>query len=72
MRYITFSRQLQAQLALAMDRKTSFNLVISPNTERIAVPLRRAIEDSRGRIFEFTPVNNQMIERFVTKNKVIR
>ena len=73
-KYISFSKQLKAQAALAKQQGTSFNLIISPGTERISVPLVNAIirSEGGGKIFEFNPVTQMMRERVLDGNKVIR
>jgi adhesin HecA-like repeat protein len=71
-KYITNTKQLQAQASLAEQQKTSFNLIISPKTEKISIPVSRSIRNNQGKIFEFDPVTETMIERFLNGNMVIR
>jgi adhesin HecA-like repeat protein len=71
-KYISFTKQLQAQAALAKEKITSFNLIISPNTEKISVPLWDNIRRSKGKIFEFNPTTQTMVERFLDGNKILR
>jgi hypothetical protein len=53
--YLTRSRQLRAQVQLAIDSGTTFNLIISPRTQSISKPLLTDIYRSGGSIFEFDP-----------------
>ena len=71
-RNISFTTQLRAQAALALKEKTSFNLIISPNTETISKPLYQAIVERRGKVFEFNSTTQQMVDRVVEGNKVIQ
>ena len=73
-RKISFTSQLQAQSALAKQQGTSFNLIISPQTETISKSLYKEIITSKGtgKVFEYNPTTQQMIKRFVNENKVIR
>ncbi|MBY0272609.1 MAG: hypothetical protein K2X02_04245, partial [Alphaproteobacteria bacterium] len=71
-RYITFTKQLQAQEALAREKGKSFNLVISPNTKRISKQVWDAVGESGGKIFEFNPATEKWIERIVEGNIVLR
>jgi restriction endonuclease fold toxin 7 of polymorphic toxin system len=50
-RYVSFTKQLQAQAALAEKEKTTFNLIISPNTQKISKTLRDEIWKSQGEVF---------------------
>lgn len=70
--YITFTKQLQAQAALAKQEGTSFNLVISRNTQRISEPLWEAIRTSNGKVFEFNSTTKTWIERIIDGNIVLR
>lgn len=50
-----------------------FNLIISPRTQTISEPLRRAIESTGGSIFEFNPATEMFKEiTNFSGNKVIR
>jgi hypothetical protein len=71
-RYLTFTKQLQVQSLLAKNKETSFNLIISPGTEKISKKLKEAILGNNGKIFEFNPTTQTMIERIVEGNKVLR
>jgi hypothetical protein len=71
-RYLTFTKQLQAQAALAKHRETSFNLIISPNTQKISKNLWKAVIKSEGKVFEFNPSTEKWIERIVDGNNVLR
>jgi adhesin HecA-like repeat protein len=71
-RYITFTKQLQAQAALAKQEGKSFNLIISPNTERISKQVWDSIQVTNGKILEFNPATQKWIERIVDGNKVLR
>ena len=71
-RYISFTKQLQAQVALAKQKGTSFNLIISPTTKNITKPLSQEIYTSGGKVFEFNPITQNVVERFIDDNKVLR
>ncbi len=76
-KYITFTKQLKAQAALAKQQGlqgTSFNLIISPKTEKISKNLAKEVYISKGggKIFEFNPTTQTMIERFLDGNVVVR
>ena len=70
--YITFTKQLQTQAALAKREGTSFNLVISPNTQRISKQLKEAVYGANGKIFEFNPATETWIECIIDGNMVLR
>jgi hypothetical protein len=71
-RCISFTKQLRAQAALAEAEKTSFNLIISPNTEKISKQLWDAIVKADGKVFEFNPATQKLSERIVDGNRVLR
>ncbi len=56
---ISFTRQLRAQAGVAMSLNTSFNLIISPRTRTISVPLQRAVRQTGGIIVEFDSVTGR-------------
>ncbi len=71
-RYITFTKQMRAQATLAQNEGTSFNLIISPNTQKISKQLGDSIYKSGGKIFEFNPSTEKMVQCIVDGNKVVR
>jgi hypothetical protein len=63
-KYITRTRQLLAQIEYAEENGLPYNLVVSPNTERISRPLLKAIDNFKntngGSIFRYDPLNDTL------------
>lgn len=59
-RYAYYSRQLQAQISIAKKLGRPFNLVVNPRTT-VSQPLRRAVEETGGRVHGFKPVSGKML-----------
>ena len=59
---LSYSPQLQAQVALARENNQPFNLVVSPRTRTVSGPLRDAVEDARGHVYVYDPVTKELSE----------
>ncbi|NJK33190.1 MAG: hypothetical protein HC927_12735 [Deltaproteobacteria bacterium] len=48
--FISSTRQLQAQINYAVNAGKPFNLVVSPRTQYVSLPLKEAVESTGGTI----------------------
>ncbi|MBA3814655.1 MAG: DUF637 domain-containing protein [Alphaproteobacteria bacterium] len=71
-KYITFTKQLQAQAVLAKNMGISFNQIISPNTQKVSKNVVEKVYETNGKIFEFNPETQKIIERLIDGSKVLR
>ncbi|WP_443751355.1 putative toxin [Asticcacaulis solisilvae] len=69
---LSFTEQLRAQYQLALDGGQSFNLVVSPGTKTISLPLQRSVAATGGKIFEFNPTTGSWTNVVLKGNKVVR
>ena len=65
---LSYSPQLQAQVALARENNQPFNLVVSPRTRTVSEPLRDAVKKTRGGIYVYNPATKDLTE-FKFKDK---
>jgi YD repeat-containing protein len=69
---LSFTEQLKAQYQLALDSGQQFNLVVSPGTKTISLPLQRAVAATGGKFFEFNPTTGSWANVVLKGNKVVR
>ena len=56
------TRQLDGQIALALEHKQPFNLVVSPRTQSVSGPLRRAVRETGGTVYVYNPATDALTE----------
>ena len=56
------TRQLDGQIALAIEHGQPFNLVVSPRTQSVSGPLRSAVEDTGGMVYVYNPATGALTE----------
>jgi filamentous hemagglutinin len=69
---ISFDRQLRAEYDVAVQRKETLNLIISPRTQTISVPLQNAVRLRDGVIIEFDPGTSSFRQVRMQGNRVLR
>jgi hypothetical protein len=69
---IGFDEQLQAQYDYAKTNNKTFNLIISPNTKTISVPLQNAVRARGGIIVEFNSKTGTFSSVTIQGNQVVR
>jgi hypothetical protein len=74
-RYASFSSQLRAQAELADYFNRPFSLIVSSSTQKVSLPLQRAIRASGGKVFEFDSATGELVEvafDLVHPNRIVR
>ncbi len=61
-RELSYTKQLQAQIAKADEAGAPFNLVVSPRTAHLTEPLKEAIREAKGHVFVFDPEKQTLTE----------
>jgi hypothetical protein len=69
---LSFDKQLKAQYAAATTARVPFNLIVSPRTERISMPLQRAVARTDGHIFEFDAATGRFSAVVTERNRIVR
>jgi RHS repeat-associated protein len=68
----SFDMQAKAQYNYATQNGKTFNLIVSPRTQTISIPLQNAIRQSGGIIVEFNPTTGSFQSVTLQGNRVIR
>lgn len=69
---LSFTSQLRVQADAAATANLPFNLIISPRTETVSLPLQRVVRGSGGRVFEYDPVAKKFSNVDFVNNRVLR
>jgi len=64
--------QLRTQIDAALTARLPFNLIISPRTETVSLPLQQAIRQTGGRVFEFDASTQAFRSVVFDRNRVVR
>ena len=56
------TRQLDGQIALALEHKQPFNLVVSPGTQSVSGPLWYDVRRTGGTVYVYNPATDALTE----------